>query len=571
MRAFAAGLAVALLATPAWAHGFGQRYDLPIPLLFYLVGTAAAVVVSFIIVGLYVREATRAEAYPRVDLSTFGHTLAPAAWALRLIALAIFIVTIMAGFRGDPNPYRNIAPSMVWVAGWVGLAYVCAFVGNLWAVINPWRTIFETTETIYCAVTGRPALSLGVPYPRALGVWPAFLLLFAFSWIELVYSNPAEPAFICRVLVVYSILTFAGMVLFGSETWLARGELFTLVFGTFARFAPLDIRTGAQSGVWLRPYGAGLLDSSVVSTSIMAFVLLLLATVLYDGALGTPEWGQLEAAIASSLQALGDFKFMTIRTAGLLAFWLVFFGAYVGVSGVMRALAPGRLTTLEIARAFAFTLVPIAIGYHLAHYLTFLLIQGQYVIPLASDPFGFGWNLFATAHYRVDIAIVGAAFAWYTAVAAILIGHIAAVYLAHRKAIEVIDTRRAALRSQVPLTALMVGYTFVSLSILAEPITERRTPAQPIESARRSVSRRTWCYPSRAAANCARSVRERSRCRSSPTACSAPPFMTVRGSTPPIFSTPPCSPIAGARASTAMTGISIRSSPPRPRPCAPGF
>src|SRR5499426_4914767 len=99
---------------------------------------------------------------------------------------------------------------------------------------------------------------------------------------------------------------------------------------------------------------------------------------------------------------------------------------------------------LELGRHFALTLVPIAIGYHVAHYLTFLLIQGQYIIPLVSDPFGFGWNLFGTAGYRVDIAVVDARFAWVTAVAAILIGHIAAVYLAHVKAMQVLDTRRMA-------------------------------------------------------------------------------------------------------------------------------
>src|SRR5262249_37871691 len=115
----------------------------------------------------------------------------------------------------------------------------------------------------------------------------------------------------------------------------------------------------------------------------------------------------------------------------------------------------------------------------LADYFTFLLVQGQYIIPLASDPFGFGWNLFGTAGYRVDIAIVDARFSWLTAVTAILIGHIAAVYLAHVKAMQVLDTRRMALRSQVPLTALMVVYTFVSLSILAAPIVERRAAALP--------------------------------------------------------------------------------------------
>ncbi len=85
--------------------------------------------------------------------------------ALQLAALAIFIVVVIAGFRGDQNPYKNIAPSMVWIIGWVGLAYVSAFLGDLWALINPWRTMFETIETLYRGITQRPALSLRLPYP----------------------------------------------------------------------------------------------------------------------------------------------------------------------------------------------------------------------------------------------------------------------------------------------------------------------------------------------------------------------------------------------------------------------
>src|SRR5215470_4211941 len=481
LRGLAAASAAACLATPAAAHGFGQRYDLPIPLSFYLVGAAAAVVVSFLIVGLFVREAPRVHAYPRINLiaAPLGRWLASPSLVLvlKFLALAGLIITIVAGFRGDQNPYRNIAPTMVWTIGWVGLAYVSAFVGNVWAVINPWRTIFESIETIDRGISGRPDFGLRLPYPAALGVWPAFILLLAFSWVELVYPNPAVPYFIAWLALAYSLLTFAGMLLFGRECWLERGEVFTAVFGTFARFAPIEIRTGAHRGMWLRPFGAGLIEGGSVSTSMMAFVLLLLSTVLYDGALGTPEWDKLEAVIAAHLSALGDFKLMAIRTAGLFAFWLAFCGAYVGVSAIMSAVTQRRLVPLEFARSFAFTLVPIAMGYHFAHYFTFLLIQGQYIIPLVSDPFGFGWNLFGTAGYRVDIAIVDARFAWITAVTAILIGHIAAVYLAHVKAMQVLDTRRLALRSQVPLTALMVVYTFVSLSILAEPIVERRTPA----------------------------------------------------------------------------------------------
>jgi hypothetical protein len=477
----------ALAATPACAHGFGQRYDLPLPLSFYLVGTAAAVAVSFLIVALFVREAPGPRAHLRVDLLALPSTRWIASpvieSAFKLIALAAFIITVMAGFRGDPNPYRNIAPTMVWTIVWVGLAYVSAFVGNLWAVINPWRTIFATIETLYQGITGRSELSLRLPYPAALGVWPAFALLLVFSWIELVYPEPAVPQFLAWLATAYSMLTFTGMLLFGRECWLQHGELFTAVFGTFARFAPIEVRVAPQRALALRPFGAGLIESGAVSTSMMAFVLLLLSTVLYDGALGTPEWGRLESAVAAHLAALGELRLIAIRTAGLGAFWLVFFGAYVGVSAIMSAVTAGRLSLLDMARSFASTLVPIAIGYHLAHYLTFLLIQGQYIIPLVSDPFGFGWNLFGTADYRVDIAIVGARFAWVTAVIAILTGHVAAVYLAHAEAMRVLDTRSAALRSQVPLTALMMAYTFVSLSILAEPIAQRQAPAQPTEAA----------------------------------------------------------------------------------------
>jgi hypothetical protein len=210
-----------------------------------------------------------------------------------------------------------------------------------------------------------------------------------------------------------------------------------------------------------------------------AFVLLLLATVLFDGVSTSPEWTNLEGAFAARLLLLGEVAPMAAKTAGLVAFWLVLSAAYVSTCAIMSLVVARQRAPLEVACSFALTLVPIAIGYHVAHYLTFLLVQGQYIIPLISDPFGYGWNLFGTAGYRVDIALVGARFAWYAALAAVLTGHIAAVYLAHRKAMQLFSGWGLALRSQVPLTGLMVVYTFVSLSILAEPVVERREPAQP--------------------------------------------------------------------------------------------
>src|SRR5262245_15049637 len=284
------------VATAASAHGFGERYDLPLPLSLYLWGAAAAVAVSFVIVGLFVRDVQRAETYRHVDL--LASPLAPlapgVALALQLLAVALLLLTILAGFWGNQNPYRNIAPTLVWIIGWVGLAYVSAFVGNLWVVINPWRTIFGAFESFYAWLTHSGGLSLQRPYPRALVEWPALILLLLFSWIELIYPNPAVPSHIAWLLIGYSLLTFAGMLAFGRDTWLANGEVFSLVFGTFARFAPMQISPAPRRQWTLRPFGAGLLDTGAVSTSLPAFVLLLLAGVLYDGLLRTPQWTSVE-------------------------------------------------------------------------------------------------------------------------------------------------------------------------------------------------------------------------------------------------------------------------------------
>jgi len=472
-------------ADSASAHGFGQRYELPLPLDLYLLGAAAAVALSFVIFGLFVHRAPAPRIPTQVDLrgrlsQVIGH---PAlALALRLSALALFIVTVLAGLYGDQNPYRNIAPTLVWIIWWVGLAYIAAFAGDIWLLINPWRTIFDGAQWLYRRLRGRNELVAGLPYPQLLGAWPACLLLLAFSWTELVYPNAASPIHIACLAIAYSALTWTGMFLFGRDVWLQNGEVFTLVFGTFARFAPSEARDGR---LLLRPFGAGLLDPKPVSTSLMAFTLLLLASVLYDGFIGTGEWEVLEGALRGRWSGLSEFA---PKSVGLLAFWLLFLGAYLGICAVMSWVASGSPTPLEVGRGFALTLIPIAIGYHLAHYLVFLVVQGQYIIPLLSDPFGRGWNLVGTAGYRVDIAVAGTRFAWFTALGAIVVGHVLAVYFAHVRARAMFAPARVALGTQVPLTALMVVYTFIGLSIMAEPITENRAVAEPTAAATDTVA-----------------------------------------------------------------------------------
>jgi hypothetical protein len=127
-----------------------------------------------------------------------------------------------------------------------------------------------------------------------------------------------------------------------------------------------------------------------------------------------------------------------------------------------------------MARSFVLTLVPIAVAYHIAHYLSFLALGLQAFIPLTSDPLGRGWDLFGGAAYVVDAGLIGPRLQWYVAATAVVIGHILAVYLAHVTALRLFRDRRKALFSQIPLLLLMVGYTMLSLWILSQPIVETR-------------------------------------------------------------------------------------------------
>jgi hypothetical protein len=206
-------------------------------------------------------------------------------------------------------------------------------------------------------------------------------------------------------------------------------------------------------------------------------VLTLLATVAFDGFLATPAWAGIYEYITDlpRLAPLWEAPWMTIALKfQLLAtpLFLLFpqlFAAVFLVFCRLTAAVGGGAATADVARYFVLTLLPIAIAYHLAHYLVYLLLTGQYIIPAVSDPFGFGWDLLGTASYKPDIGLIDAKFAWYTGVIAIVAGHVIAVCLAHRTALRLFSDQRRMLASQLPMLALMVAYTMLSLWIIAQP------------------------------------------------------------------------------------------------------
>lgn len=492
---------------PAFAHGFGQRYDLPVPLWLYLYGAGAAVVLSFVVFGFFVGERDVARSYPRLDLLRFRVFRAVFASrvfvsGLRGVSVALFLLVVLAGMVGDQSSQLNFAPTFVWVIWWVGFSLFTALAGNLWPLVNPWRILFEWADAIARRLGVREGLEPENPPPAPRGVWPALVFFVAFAWVELVFWESAAPRNIAFFALLYSSVTWLGMSVFGKEVWLRKGEAFSIFFDILSRFAPSETRVSERKvceecaacredsrarecvncrecfvraapenrELNLRPPAVGLLGAEP-SVSGLAFVVFMLASVTYDGLLATPLWSSLGFYLSSTIGSFGVLSSVFYGTLGLFVVPLLFFGLYAGFVKLCRMLG-GSASFWRLAGAFAYSLVPIALAYQAAHYFTLLLTDGQNILALVSDPFGWGWNVFGTAGYEVNFGVVGAAGVWYTQVALIVAGHVVAVYLAHVVALRSAKSPKLALRSQLPMVALMVLYTVSSLWILSQPVVE---------------------------------------------------------------------------------------------------
>lgn len=518
-RGYWAGWLAAGLPAEAAAHAFGQRYDLPLPLAHYIVAAGGVVALSFLVIATLAVRLRGDTEYPRFNLrrTGLGRILSdPVAIALaQIFGVAALVAIVGAGFFGVQNPYRNIVPTAIWIVGWIGLAYLCALVGDVWALINPFRALYRSFELAWSRFA-RSALSFGWRLPPWVGAWPAVALLLGFSWVEIVWPGNEVPAELAALLLGYTVFTLVGMHLFGREPWLARGEVFSLVFGLFARFAPTEVRVRstkrceacsrdacredpgdcvqclecvarATPGEWewnLRPWGVGLIVRRPLESSKTVLVCVALAAVTFDGVRETPFWEHIMMWVFHPLQPVAGPTARLTLSAGLVATVALFLAAYTACSAVIAAEVGRRLQRVpgatiarpgawQLARLFVLSLMPIAIAYHLAHYLHYLLVAGQFVIPLASDPLGWGWNLFGDASFRSDPALVGARFSWYVSLTAIVTGHVIAMYVAHATALYFFRDRQLALASQYPLGALMVAYTMLSLWILAQPVVEQ--------------------------------------------------------------------------------------------------
>ena len=473
MKRLAAAGALALFASESWSHAFDDRYDLPAPLSYFVTGATAAVALSFVVTAWAGRAAPSPIAVR--DLRV-GRWLAALSLTTRILSVLLLGLVIASGLYGTRDPVMNLAPTLVWIVFWGGLSLVVACLGNVWPALDPWRALHDLLDALSRRVGCKRGATLDWRYPQALGAWPAVAFLLAIAWIEVVYPEGADPYHLARLVVLWTAVTLAGRIAFGAEAWERHGDVFALYFALLGRFAPLASGT-TRGHIVVRAPGRALGETPASSYAVVAFILAMLSTVLFDGLLSGEAWPAFANLLTRTAPALAHSRGYGVGTVGLLGVWLAFIASYaLACALAARLTRPVRSAAYGLALAPA--LLPISIAYAVAHNLSSLLIQGQQLIPLLSDPLGMRWNLFGTADYVTRIGLIDAATTWYVAIAAIVAGHVLSVWLTHRIAYRLTGSHRGAVRACVPLTVLMLAYTAISLAIIAEPMVKFGDPSE---------------------------------------------------------------------------------------------
>ena len=483
--------------SPAFGHAGERGFILLLPTgLFQAAGTAA-VAMSFLVVIRFRTAALRSA------IESMRWRLFPVPRRIpgsNAAASAVLLMLIAAGLAGSRDPLVNPLPLSVWTLFWVGLTFAHAILGNVWPHLDPWtapaRVVRRTVLSGRSDRSGDDAPGIlhrssfllrhrssggnrnggdagGVLlWPEALGDWPAVALLLLFAWFELVFPAPRDPAILAFAAAGYSVFTVAGMVLFGDEAWRRHVEIFSRFFRIVSWLAPLRIvvEEGGARRLALTFPGARLLGIGSLPAAGVVFVVVALATVSFDGLSRTFWW--LDLAGENPLEHPGRTALVGRNTVGLLGAAAALLAAFA-ITAAAGAWWSGARPAPALRR-FVVSIVPIAFGYHFAHYLPSFLVDAQYALKALSDPLARGWNLlgardlhvtasFLTHHASVEII-------WYAQAGAIVAAHVAAVVVLHALAGESRRGRLAPILGELPLTVLMIGYTLFGLWLLSTPV-----------------------------------------------------------------------------------------------------
>jgi hypothetical protein len=432
-------------------HGIGGIADLPIPLEGAVLGAAWALAISFAVLAFAWRTPRFTGDASGRDLPRVVTTVVDSPWtrgALRLASIAFTGYVAVAAFFGE-NAATNPTLGVFYVWLWIGMVALSLLFGRLWTVISPMRIIHLGLSRLM----GAPPQEGLLRYPERLGYWPAALGLFAFVWLELVYPAAGAVSSVRTWCSVYAAVMLVGSAVYGTR-WFERADPFEVYFSLIARLSPFGRRAGTGRIVVRNPLDN--LDGVPAANGLVAVVAVLLGSTAFDSFSSSSYW--LQRATTTPLTAA------QLGTLVMLGFIAVVYGSFTLATMAVPGLTGAQRR--ELPNAMAHSVVPIIAGYVFAHYLSALVEYGQQTLIYLTDPLQRGDDLLGLAGAQVNYVLSTNPSALAAAkVGSVVAGHVLAVISAHDRAVRLLPQRHA-VAGQVPLLAVMVGYTVAGLLLL---------------------------------------------------------------------------------------------------------
>lgn len=449
-----------------FAHAGHRGFVMLLPTDLFLMGGGLVVVMTFFIMLIVTRKTDVGNfSIPKVSEVNINYGI----W-LSFFTLISLILLIWIGFTGNRDPLKNLLSMSFWVFFWIGMTAVSALFGNVWGIVSPWKAMLKILSSFKLPIVRKwfPLNSKHFSY------WPAVILFSIFAWFELIHPSPMDPYTLANFVLIYILVTILGIIFLGGNNWLEKGDPFSVYFRMVSWLSPIYVKNKIEKdkvlswGISVRWPCKGLLRIEPLPVSGIAFVLLVLSTVSFDGLSRTFWW--LSILGVNPLEYPGRTSMIFNNTIGLYLTFLVFSAAYYFTQRMTSILNP----ELTEHSSFIYSMIPIAFGYHFAHYLPTFIIDFQYVIISLSDPFDIGWDLFGTSDWIVTSSYLtnydSVVFIWFFQVFSIVLAHIGAVIVSHLLQLELSKNKKKTILGQIPSTLLMVGYTVFGLWLLSTPI-----------------------------------------------------------------------------------------------------
>ena len=460
-------ISIVFFPSIGFSHGLNVRYELPIPLYMYIITSVFIIVVTIFLskyfINKYIKSSKEISERHKYNNKYLG-----------VFSFLILNSLIYIGYYGNQGSLNNIINVFIWVWFWVGFAYLSIISGRLWPKINPWFFLFSSIiKNLYKFKWIKRVKRHSIKEVSLLGIF----LLIIFLWFAIVFPGREVPKNISFFLVIYSLITFIGMLIYGRVRWFNHAEIFSIYFGMLGRLGIFKPYNNFNKSNFRIPFSGILMGKGNIYSAI--FIIIAVSSISFDGLLETNFWNNLKLFIISISFLIPIFKLLVsvfgdlhiiLDTLGIIFTPMLLFILFSlsCAKGLKYFKQNYNIKTLIII--FAPSLIPIAAAYHVAHYFSFLLIAGQLAFPLISDPLNLGWDLFNTANYKINPFIINAKIGWSVILFSVIIGHVASIIISQKIAYTLVVNKKNAIKAHFPLSIFMILYTVFSLWILSEPI-----------------------------------------------------------------------------------------------------